>query len=60
MWRYIGDGSWIFGIPARDLTDDEAVTIGVERIKHSKLYQRVRDKKPKLAIVEDDQKEREE
>ncbi len=23
MWKYIGEGAWVPGVPARDLTDEE-------------------------------------
>lgn len=38
MYKYIGDGKWLPGIPARDLTDVEAEQHGV---KESALYKRV-------------------
>lgn len=28
MLRYIGTGNWLPGVPARDLTDDEAAWLG--------------------------------
>lgn len=55
MWKYTHKG-FLIGIPARDLTDDEAKQFG-KRVKESGLYIHVKDKKPKPVIIEDDNKE---
>lgn len=45
MWKWNGQG-FRFGIPARDLTDDEAREIGINRVRDCGLYVHIRDKKP--------------
>jgi len=32
MLRYIGAGAWFFGVPARDLTEDEVTTLPISRV----------------------------
>lgn len=50
--KYVGDGSHIIGVPARDLTDDEAREYGAlireqEKASGLKLYERVaKDEEP--------------
>ncbi len=56
MLRYIGKGAWIPGIPARDLTAEEAENYakhyefqgkrGVDGLIASGLYERMTDSKP--------------
>lgn len=38
MWKYIGNGSFQVGLPARDLTDAEAQQLGYRRVLRSGLY----------------------
>ncbi len=38
MLKYIGDGAWLPGIPARDLSDREVQQYGEELLLRSKLY----------------------
>lgn len=38
MYMYIGKGSFVPGIPARDLTDQEAEAIGVKKVMATGLY----------------------
>ena len=45
-WKYLG-GGYVPGIPARDLTQDEAEVIGNELIKKSGLYQLMPDEESK-------------
>lgn len=44
MLKYVGNG-WIHGVPARDLTDEEAKFYGVKQLIDSGLYVKVKDKK---------------
>lgn len=44
MWKYIGKGSFALGIPAKDLSEDEADQIGVERLIACGLYEHVEEK----------------
>lgn len=53
MLKFIGDG-WIHGVPARDLSDEEAKFYGKKQLLESGLYIEV---KPKRKIVEDIQSE---
>lgn len=46
--KYIGKGSFIFGVPARDLSEAEARKHGVKKLLESGLYTRP-TKKPKPA-----------
>ena len=45
MWKYTGKGAFILGIPARDLTDEEAQKIGISRLKKSGLYKKIAEPK---------------
>jgi hypothetical protein len=45
MLRYLG-GGFIRGVPARNLTDDEAKKYGKARLLKSGLYKEVKEKKP--------------
>ena len=38
MYKYVGSG-FVAGIPARDLTDEEAEKIGIEKIMATGLYE---------------------
>ena len=38
MWKYVGPG-WLPGIPARDLTDDEAK---LHKVEESALYEKIK------------------
>ena len=51
MWVYIGDGAFIPGVPARDLTDEEMPGYG-EDVERSGLYRKTR-KKPADPSAED-------
>ena len=44
MLRYIGNG-FLKGVPARDLTDDEAKQYGEKRLLSSGLYQKPKETK---------------
>lgn len=44
MWKYIGKGSFALGIPAKDLSKDEADQIGVERLITCGLYEHIEEK----------------
>ena len=48
MWKYNGNG-FIVGIPARDLSDEEAKKIGIDRVKKCGLYTHKKDKRPVTA-----------
>ena len=39
MYKYAGNGSYIVGIPARDLTNKEAEQYGINRLVASGLYE---------------------
>ena len=55
MWDYVGGpGQFIAGVPARDLSDDEAEEHGV---KGSPLYQPVAEQAAPAAIAPTDGKE---
>ena len=45
-YEYIGDGSFLPGIPARDLSEEEAEAAGLEVLEKSGLYRKAI--KPKL------------
>lgn len=47
MLRYIGNGKFVRGVPARDLSENEAIYYGAKRLIESGLYERVREKKEK-------------
>lgn len=47
MLKYIGNGSFIIDIPARDLTDDEVKLYGgVVALVKTGLYEKVEEKSP--------------
>ena len=50
-WKYVGDGEFIPGVPARDLSDEEASEHGVE---DSPLYERVTEKRRAKEDAEDE------
>jgi hypothetical protein len=53
MMKYIGGGRWMPGIPARDLTEEEAKEYGgIKALEKTGLYTRVSKKE-----VEKDEKE---
>ena len=39
VWKYIGNGSFLPGIPARDLSDDEVILHGKGDVIASGLYE---------------------
>ena len=39
MWKYKGKGEWLPGVPARDLTDDEAK---LHKVEGSALYEKIK------------------
>lgn len=43
--RYVGNGAFLDGVPARDLTADEARALDEERLIASGLYVRVQSKR---------------
>jgi len=43
MYKYIGNG-WIHGVPARDLSDEEAKKYGIRQLLESGLYIKVIEK----------------
>jgi hypothetical protein len=43
MYRYVGNG-WIHGVPARDLSDEEAKKYGIRQLLESGLYIKVIEK----------------
>ena len=43
MYKFIGNG-WIHGVPARDLSDEEAKEHGIKRLLDSGLYIKVIEK----------------
>lgn len=53
MLKYIGNGLFIPGVPARDLTDEEAVGHGETRLIASGLYQKPRVSKRSYMAVEE-------
>lgn len=44
-FKYIGNGSWIPGIPSRDLSAEEASEAGLGVLRESDLYQEVKSSK---------------
>ncbi|MCP4010012.1 MAG: hypothetical protein GY726_10930 [Proteobacteria bacterium] len=51
MWKYIGKGSALLGVPARDLTDNEVKEHGTKFIERSGLYKKI-SKKAKKKVAE--------
>jgi hypothetical protein len=55
VWKYEGDGAWLPGIPAQDISDEEAHERGIEAdLKASSIYRRVSDRPEKPEKVEGD------
>lgn len=52
-FKYIGPGDWLPGIPARDLTEEEAEKYGLEVLRNSSLYQEVKQKSKSQPKKED-------
>ena len=48
MWKYLGKAAQI-GIPARDLTDEEAEKYGLKRVKACGLYKHIKKTATKKA-----------
>ena len=45
-WKYVGDGAFIPGVPARDLSDKEVKELGIqEAVEASDLYKKDSAKK---------------
>lgn len=51
--KYIGKGSFLVGVPARDLNTSEAKKFGIERLLNSNLYEEIK-RKPKVEEPADD------
>jgi len=51
--KYVGKGSFLVGVPARDLSASEAKRFGIERLLNSNLYQEIK-RKPKVEEPADD------
>jgi hypothetical protein len=51
--KYIGKGSFLVGVPARDLSASEAKRFGIERLLNSNLYEEIK-RKPKVEEPADD------
>jgi hypothetical protein len=44
MWKYVGDGAYLPGIPARDISDEEARERGIEdTLTAASIYRHVKD-----------------
>lgn len=54
MLKYIGK-AFIVGVPARDLTDEEARRFGVKRLVATGLYEEVRKKNFKETVKQADE-----
>lgn len=45
-WKYVGEGAFLPGVPARDISDEEARERGIEAtLKASSIYRRVSEKR---------------
>jgi len=51
--KYVGKGSFLVGVPARDLSASEAKKIGIEKLLNSNLYEEIK-RKPKVEEPADD------
>jgi hypothetical protein len=51
--KYVGKGSFLVGVPARDLNTSEAKKFGIERLLNSNLYEEIK-RKPKVEEPADD------
>jgi hypothetical protein len=49
MWKYIGDGGVLMGVPMRDLTDEEAQQYG-ELVESSGYFTHVPDAQQKMNL----------
>jgi hypothetical protein len=50
VWKYEGEGAYLPGIPARDISDEEAQERGiVETLKQSTIYRHAPDRPEKPA-----------
>ena len=60
MWKYLG-GGFIRGVPARNLTEEEARKIGFARLEKSGLYERINKttRKTKRGKPAEDEQEKE-
>ena len=54
MYRYTGEGRSVPGIPARDLTDDEAEEIGIFKLLRSGLYVREGGRKRHFLVTHEE------
>jgi len=56
MYRYIGNKSFIVGLPARDLTDEESRKSGakIKRAVEQGLYIKVREQRKEKPVNEGD------
>lgn len=56
MYRYIGNGLFIVGLPARDLTDEESRKSGakIKRAVDQGLYIKVREQRKEKPVNEGD------
>jgi hypothetical protein len=54
--KYVGNGSFLVGIPARDLSASEVKRFGLERLVATGLYTEI-IRKPKAGKPEEDQSE---
>jgi hypothetical protein len=46
-FKYIGDGSFLPGIPARNLSEEEVEAAGLEILQASPLYEEIEESKSK-------------
>lgn len=56
MWKYIGGGDWIIGVPPRDLSDDEWKRYGPVIEEQQKILDRTlyeQEKAPAAAKTKD-------
>lgn len=58
MWKYVGNGEFLWGVPARDLTEEEAALIGYKMLRESGLYQQDLPKEDKSLKPSMENKER--
>ncbi len=55
MWKYVAkEGEYLPGIPAQDISDEEAEALGVvETLKASRIYRHVSDRQSPAAPEKD-------
>ena len=53
--RYIGDGAFLPGVPARDLTEAEVKQYALADLLSSGLYEEIKSQEPAKKPVEEDQ-----